>query len=193
MSSTFTIDDNNNITAYASAEEASPGDAAGLVHFHSPATLAKVSTDWPMSRFVEIWNGIPGQTPVKKFQDRKKAVARVWSAIQPLAGNGHSSESAAEKPDAGRKAGKPAKKVKAAKKASGQPSGDKASPRSHKKAEVIAMMRRAKGATLAEIMQATGWQKHTVRGFVSILGSKGGQSIESAKNAAGERTYKIGK
>jgi hypothetical protein len=42
----------------------------------------------------------------------------------------------------------------------------------NKKAEVIAMMKRAKGATLAEMMEATGWQKHTVRGFVSILGSK---------------------
>ncbi len=48
------------------------------------------------------------------------------------------------------------------------------------------MMKRAKGATLDEIMAATGWQKHTVRGFVSILGSKGGQKVESSKNAAGE-------
>ena len=55
------------------------------------------------------------------------------------------------------------------------------------------MMKRAMGATLAEIMQATGWQKHTVRGFVSLLASKGGQSIESSKNAAGERTYKVTK
>jgi hypothetical protein len=54
-------------------------------------------------------------------------------------------------------------------------------------------MKRAKGATLAEIMATTKWQAHTVRGFVSILGSKGGQKIESSKNAAGERTYKIGK
>jgi hypothetical protein len=40
---------------------------------------------------------------------------------------------------------------------------------------------------------ATGWQRHTVRGFVSILGSKGGEKIESSKNAAGERGYRIAK
>jgi hypothetical protein len=96
------------------------------------------------------------------------------------------------KPKSTRKAGKkakPAKKVSLAKKPAAKPKTD----RTNKKAEVIAMMKRAKGATLAEIMKATGWQPHTVRGFVSILGSKGGEKIESSKNAAGERTYKIGK
>jgi len=38
-------------------------------------------------------------------------------------------------------------------------------------------------------MALTEWQAHTVRGFVSILGSKGGEKIESFQNAAGERTY----
>jgi hypothetical protein len=42
-------------------------------------------------------------------------------------------------------------------------------------------------------MAVTKWQAHTVRGFVSILGSKGGEKIESSKNAAGERAYKITK
>ena len=62
------------------------------------------------------------------------------------------------------------------------------------------MMKRAKGATLTEIMAATGWQLHAMRGFVSLLGrfvsllgSKGGEMIESSKNATGERTYKIAK
>jgi Protein of unknown function (DUF3489) len=94
------------------------------------------------------------------------------------------------------KGARKAKKTKAAKKAArakkapaSKPNGDRA----NKKAEVIAMMKRAKGATLPEIVKATGWQPHTVRGFVSILGSKGGEKIESSKNAAGERTYKIGK
>jgi hypothetical protein len=65
--------------------------------------------------------------------------------------------------------------------------------RTNKKAEVIAMIKRVKGATLAEIMETTGWQKHTVRGFVSIVGSKGGEKVESSKNAAGERSYRIAK
>jgi hypothetical protein len=65
------------------------------------------------------------------------------------------------------------------------------SERSNKKAEVIALMKRAKGVTLAEIVEVTGWQKHTIRGFVSLLASKGGEKIESSKSADGERTYRI--
>jgi uncharacterized protein DUF3489 len=87
------------------------------------------------------------------------------------------------------KKAKPAKKAARTKKAAAKPKAE----RNNKKAEVIEMMKRAKGAKLAEIMKTTGWQPHTVRGFVSILGSKGGEKIESSKNAAGERTYKIGK
>jgi outer membrane biosynthesis protein TonB len=89
---------------------------------------------------------------------------------------------------------KPAKKAKPARKAKPAKKGVKpAAERTNKKAEVIALMKRAKSATLAEIMSATKWQPHTVRGFVSILGKKGGEKIESSKNAAGERTYKIAK
>jgi uncharacterized protein DUF3489 len=87
------------------------------------------------------------------------------------------------------KKAKPAKKAGPAKKQVTKAKTD----RINKKAEGIAMMKRAKGATLAEIMAATEWQAQTVRGFVSILGSKGGEKIYSSKNAAGERTYKIGK
>ncbi len=58
---------------------------------------------------------------------------------------------------------------------------------------IIALIKRAKGVTLAEIMTAAGWQPHTVRGFVSILDSKGGEKVESSKNETGDRTYRITK
>ena len=102
--------------------------------------------------------------------------------------NGSTESTAAPKREWKAKLSKPAKKARSKKPAS------KAKPdRVNKKAEVIAMMKRAKGATLAEIIEVTGSQPHTVRGFVSILGSKGGEKIESSKNAAGERAYKIGR
>jgi hypothetical protein len=84
---------------------------------------------------------------------------------------------------------KPAKMPSRAKKLATKPKADRA----NKKADVVAMLKRAEGARLSEIMAATEWQARTVRGFGSILGRKGGDKIESSKNAAGERTYKIEK
>jgi hypothetical protein len=42
-------------------------------------------------------------------------------------------------------------------------------------------------------MKATDWQAHSVRGFISTASKKHGVTIESAKNEAGERVYKIAK
>jgi len=42
-------------------------------------------------------------------------------------------------------------------------------------------------------MNATGWQAHSVRGFISgALGKKLRLKIESFKNSRGERAYRIG-
>ena len=156
--------------------------------------MAKLSVDWPLARLVEIWNNIPGNTKVSKFAARKKAVARVWAAIQTLTGN-DAAAAAESEPDAAnkpKKASKPAKPPKPAKK-SAKAKTNPVADRTNKKADVIAMMKRAKGATLAEIAAVTNWQNHTIRGFVSILGSTGGETIDSSKNAAGERVYKIAK
>lgn len=102
--------------------------------------------------------------------------------------------------DGPEKAAKTSAKAKASKKAGTTKKAPKREPKAkgtrdggNKKAEVVGLMKRAKGVTLAEIREATGWQSHTVRGFVSLLGSKGGEKIESTKNAAGERTYHIAK
>lgn len=69
-----------------------------------------------------------------------------------------------------------------------------AAPRAESKgAKILEMIARAKGATLAEIMKATDWQAHSVRGFISTAGNKHGVKIESSKNEAGDRLYKSAK
>jgi hypothetical protein len=68
-----------------------------------------------------------------------------------------------------------------------------AAPRAvSKTAQVVAMLQRKGGATLTEIMQKMGWQKHTVRGFIAgTMKMKAGYAIESFKPEGGERTYRI--
>ena len=62
-----------------------------------------------------------------------------------------------------------------------------------KKAAVLGLLRRKNGATLGEIMKATGWMAHSVRGFISgALGKKMGLTIDSVRREDGERVYSIG-
>jgi len=61
-----------------------------------------------------------------------------------------------------------------------------------KTAIVLGLLRRDKGATIAELMKGTGWQAHSVRGFLSAsVGKKIGLKVESSKNEAGERAYRV--
>ena len=63
-----------------------------------------------------------------------------------------------------------------------------------KKNIILDLLRRPKGATMAEIAKATDWQNHSIRGFISgNLTKKMGLKVESTKNEAGERTYRVAK
>lgn len=61
-----------------------------------------------------------------------------------------------------------------------------------KQALVIGMLKRPTGATIAQIMEATGWQQHTVRGTLTgTLKKRLGLAISSSKEAGGQRVYRI--
>ena len=61
-----------------------------------------------------------------------------------------------------------------------------------KQAQVIAMLKRPQGATIAQICEATNWQAHTVRGtFAGAFKKKLGLTIVSDKVQGGERVYRI--
>jgi Protein of unknown function (DUF3489) len=58
-------------------------------------------------------------------------------------------------------------------------------------AKIIALLRRPAGASLKSILRATGWQAHSVRGFISgQLSKKMGLDVGSFERD-GERVYKI--
>ena len=61
-----------------------------------------------------------------------------------------------------------------------------------KQAQVIAMLKRPEGATIAQICEATNWQAHTVRGtFAGAFKKKLGLDISSAKDIGADRVYRI--
>jgi hypothetical protein len=164
--STFTIDADHNITAYDSPEAAAHSDAA-LPRFSSQAELAELAAEWPSSRWIEVWNSIPGYKPVSKLGSAKQAAARVWAALQRLAkANGtvpSSKPKKATKPATSatkaKSARKGAKKASAAKPKKAAATSKPAHEGSSKKAEVIALVRRPKGVSLSEIQKLTGWQR----------------------------------
>ena len=61
-----------------------------------------------------------------------------------------------------------------------------------KQAQIIAMLQRPEGATISQIVEATGWQQHTVRGtFAGTLKKKLGLLIVSEKDSQANRVYRI--
>jgi hypothetical protein len=165
---TFTIDSKNVITADAS--DAWVGE--GAVKFQMEQELAALAATWPGSRLVEIWNNLKGVTSVTKFTDRKTAVSRIWSAIQQI----EPVNSSPRKPKvAAAKKGAPSQKI------SGESKTDR----------VLAALRSPNGATLKELMKVTGWQSHSVRGFLSAQVTKRmGLRVKSSKRD-GERVYRL--
>ena len=66
-------------------------------------------------------------------------------------------------------------------------------PRAGSKTETILdLLKRPGGATAKELLKATSWQPHSLRGFVSgTLGKKMGLTVISAKGEDGERSYSV--
>jgi hypothetical protein len=162
---TFVIDAENSITAFTSQAEA--GDAPGE-KFGSQQELAALAASWPAARLVEIWNSIPGLTPVKKFTDRKAGLARIWKAIQSLNGDAAAGPAAPKQRHKAKGPGKskPAKGGKGKRAKTGRQSAREGS----KKAQVLALLQRKGGATLNQLMEATDWQAHSVRGAHGGIG-----------------------
>jgi hypothetical protein len=173
----FTIDAENNITFFATLK-AIEGSVEGTETFSNLKELTALAEKWPGARLVEIWNSVPGVRSVERFTNRQVALSRIWKAIQHLqpTGDAHAAQQQLRK---------------AVNKQRAKRKGQPAARDYTKTAKVIALMRQPKGASLKAIMRATGWQAHSVRGFISgQLGKKMELGVRSFQRD-GERIYKL--
>jgi len=216
----YSIDSDNNLAVHPDADAAIKEAGTYGTAFDTEAQLTEATSVWPASRLIDIWNGFAGAPPfaelneVKRFTDRKSAVARIWNAAQRL-GETLEEEMKIAEQDMLRaqqemlSATKPTKRANpartAAPKASAEPKATKdatgpdgaPAPKQRegtRKARVLALLEREGGATLEEIMSETNWQKHSVRGFISTLASKHGHVITSTRREGDQaRVYAITK
>ena len=189
----FNIDRENNITAFAKRVNA---EAANGDTFRSETELNELAAAWAASRLVEIWNGIPGCVPVKKFTNRKTAVLRIWKAIQSLDGGvaAHAANLTSDGSGAASRSTRARNKTRANQTGdpTRTPTAELVVRPDSKTAKVLAMLRQTEGATLQQIMSVTGWQAHSVRGFVSgTLGKKLHLTVVSVKGEDGQRRYSV--
>ena len=116
--------------------------------------------------------------PVRRFTNRQVATTRIWNALQRLepSGDEKTGRVVTKRSRVARKAPRAARKERGG---------------ASKTTRVIALLRRPQGATLQAIMKATGWQTHSVRGFISgQLKKKLGLKVRSVKRE-GKRVYTI--
>ncbi|MDX2154032.1 MAG: DUF3489 domain-containing protein [Bryobacteraceae bacterium] len=113
--------------------------------FRTYGEFTKVGKAWSGKEVVELYNrtaATQGKEPVKRFMNREAGMKRLWGLIQELPVTPqHALPSA---------------------------TADVANKQASKKDTVLRMVQQPAGATLDEIMSATGWQAHSVRGFLSV-------------------------
>src|SRR5947199_3857161 len=124
-----------------------------------------IAGTWPLKRLVAIWNALPGVTPVEKFTNRQIALERIWRAVELR-----------EQGTTERQSKRERSKVQFRE-------GSKA-------AQVYALLCRPEGATVRELQDLTGWQRHSVRGFLSASVPKQGRRMRSFERQ-GERVYRV--
>ena len=109
---------------------------------------------FPLPRLVALWNGLPGITPIKRFQSRDAGLKRLWEAFTalPLATG---------------------------------------TQKNSKQAQLIEILHRPTGALMDDLVAATGWQQHSIRGVLSgVLRKKLGLAVTSTLVGEG-RVYRI--
>ena len=129
-----------------------------------------------MTEIPETTANPEGNAPaVEPVQAKKPRVAAHARHVAPSKGRSAKKAAPTKKAQAGAKSAKPPKKGTRARQGS-------------KTAKFVDLLKRPGGATGTDLMKATGWQAHSVRGFISgVLGRKMGLKVTSTVDNGGRR------
>jgi hypothetical protein len=153
-------------TAPAGGEDAAEGDA--------PAEEAEPAQGAPLAEEIALLDQAltaPGATPRASLRDAAAAVLIAWDHE---AERGNDMISALGAPMEALRillAGKPTRVAR-------EPGAPRKAREGTKQEQVLALLRREEGATIAQICEATGWQGHTVRGFFAGLKKRQGIEVQ---------------
>ena len=164
----FTISNENQTTAHATINAARKTEQQVI---RDAGALDICLHDEPQTRLVAIWNNLPGVTPVKKFNTRANALRRIWEHMQTL---------------------EPTAAPEIEEHTAAQAIAAKTPREGSKRALIISLIGRPKGATRTELCEATGWKPAFTDGFIAWTVKKTfALPVVSTKGADGERTYTL--
>ena len=157
-----------------------PEDAARATELYKEWNTPGAKTPAPTEAPVEKTDAAAAKTAKAKPVSAAKAKRAVHAAVDTFV------KTAAAKAASKKTPAKTSAKKTAAKGAAKAPRAES------KTAKIIALLERKGGATAPELLKATGWQAHSLRGFISgTLGKKMGRPAKSDINTKGERVYSL--
>jgi hypothetical protein len=190
----FTIDNNNNsITAFATAEAANAASTTPFDLFTNQTELAELLAGWPAERLLATYNSLPGVKPVKALKDAKTAASKIWERVEKL-GQMVAPEPVAAKLETAPAKGKAAKKGKGgAQSAKGALVKGKATGKATNKKNAPAATKSApKGKLAAKGSDADGPRAGSkMAEVIAMLQRKGGASITEIMAAMGWQRHTV--
>ncbi|GGJ07178.1 DUF3489 domain-containing protein [Neoroseomonas lacus] len=133
------------------------------------ATVAEAAQAAPLTEEIAMLDqalAARAVAPRTSLRDAAAAVLATWDDEANRAGDGIGGLNAPMEALRTLLVGKPARALR-------EPGAPRKPREGTKQEQVLAMLRRPEGATVAQIAEATGWAQHTVRGFFAGLKKKG--------------------
>ena len=207
---TFTIDEQNNITAFRHPRGSRRHNCHAIRFVCHPEGTGGTGKAWPAERLLADLEQPAGRHTSQEASRTPRqppaafgSVSRTWARPQSRSRNRPGSRRLARRP---RVAHRPPRARRRKRRRVRRPPPPRRRPKPKRPPRRRKPPGRAKaarpprssrccsaknGATLTEIMEKMNWQRHTVRGFMAGAMKKAGYTVESFKPEGGERTYRI--